>query len=601
MGNKINNSKTIDFPHENKNIKKEYFYFLSKNFVNHSYNINNYQLNTIISFEKNFQNKNNSKNKLRTNINWKNYLINFFKKQEKKGHEFYADIIKDFQKEKFGFENKYLSFMFYLDFDNTYHSKNIEKNFKKYIKEDILDLENELKTRFISRNSSLDMSTNVLKKSKSIIDISNLFDKEKEMKNISFEKNKINREMICLVKLIKSQIEKEDHPINIIISIFEKQISSLIDNLLESYYNEEEKEEFLKNIENLNNTITNNIQKFASKIYIATKLFYSRVIHLDCFIEEKDELINIIMGIIFNKGSLENKIKLLFSLQYKGEISIFSNNLKCIRNLKPKDIQIDDKFCLDENTDKLINKLRKEYNEEDQNINKDEKDEKIFSNVLKTNKRKLYSKSKNKYDGYNSAINILKNEVPKEKSPYKKMQLIASISTEITECVDKYWEDEEEIIPSWEFLQVTSDELLKIFIFIVVHSELDELIIHEMIVQRFTFSLTKLSMIGFYNSTLDAAINYIQNNLLDEVKNGITENFRNSIIGKVKISSTLNKNNNISFTQNNKLYDDSTDEEFFLTDGLNELKKDKLYNNYATFNNKKQKGEYKLLELFKEE
>ena len=307
------------------------------------------------------------------------------------------------------------------------------------------------------------------------------------------------------------------------------------------------------------------------------------------------------MGIIFNKGSLENKIKLLFSLQYKGEISIFSNNLKCIRNLKPKDIQIDDKFCLDENTDKLINKLRKEYNEEDQNINKDEKDEKIFSNVLKTNKRKLYSKSKNKYDGYNSAINILKNEVPKEKSPYKKMQLIASISTEITECVDKYWEDEEEIIPSWEFLQVTSDELLKIFIFIVVHSELDELIIHEMIVQRFTFSLTKLSMIGFYNSTLDAAINYIQNNLLDEVKNGITENFRNSIIGKVKISSTLNKNNNIAFTQNNKLYDDSTDEEFFLTDGLNELKKDKLYNNYATFNNKKQKGEYKLLELFKEE
>lgn len=69
------------------------------------------------------------------------------------------------------------------------------------------------------------------------------------MINISFEKNKMNREMICLVKLIKSQIEKEGHPINIIIPIFKKQISSLIDNLLESFYNEEEKEEFLKNIE----------------------------------------------------------------------------------------------------------------------------------------------------------------------------------------------------------------------------------------------------------------------------------------------------------------------------------------------------------------
>lgn len=69
MGNKTNNSQTIDFPHENINNKKEYFCLLSNNFVNHSYNINNYQLNTNISFEKNFQNKN--------NINWKNYLINF--------------------------------------------------------------------------------------------------------------------------------------------------------------------------------------------------------------------------------------------------------------------------------------------------------------------------------------------------------------------------------------------------------------------------------------------------------------------------------------------------------------------------------------------
>lgn len=55
--------------------------------------------------------------------------------------------------------------MFYLDFDNSYHSKNIEKNFKKYIKEDVLDLENELTTHLMSRNSNMDMSTNVLKKS----------------------------------------------------------------------------------------------------------------------------------------------------------------------------------------------------------------------------------------------------------------------------------------------------------------------------------------------------------------------------------------------------------------------------------------------------
>ena len=595
MGNKLNNSK-IDFPKENNDIKEQYFSLLSKNLFFHYYNINNNQINIDISFSKNYKNCNQkSQNELRLDKNWKNYLLDFFKKQVAKKHEFYKDIINDINKEKFGFEDKYLSFMFYLDFDNTFLSKNKEKNYKKYINEnilDFLDFENELANRMLVKNSSMDLSNSILRKSRSIIDISNIF--ENEIKNTSFEQNNTRKEMLSLVKLIKNQIENEDHPINIVISIFEKQISSLIDNLLESYNNEDEKEEFLKNIVDLNDTIINNIQKFAKKIYIATKLFYSKVFHLNCFVEEKDELINIIMGIIFNTGSLSDKIHLLFKLQYRADIDNFSHNLKVIKDIKPKDIQINDKFCLDENTDRLINKLRKEYNEEKDNNNKDNE---IFSSVFKTNK--INSKNKKKSDGYDSAIKILKNEVPKYKSPYKKMQLIASISTEITECIDSYWEKEEEIIPTWEYLQLTSDELLKIFIYIVIHAGLDELIIHEMIVQKFTFSLTKSSMIGFYNSTLDAAINYIQKNLLDEVKVGITEQFRSSIMGKVKISNSLNNNYNLAISQNTKLYD-SIDEEFILTDGINEIKKNKLYNSNSTFDVKKNYEKSNILNILNE-
>ena len=598
MGNKLKNSNNINFTNNNDNIKEQYFSYLSKSFINHKYSIYNYTINIKLSFQKNFKNSNNPNNKLRLNLNWKAYLLNFFEKQIAKGHDFYSDIINDINKEKFGFENKYLSFMFYIDYENKYFNKNQENIFKNYVDEEELDYEKELKNR-LSRYSSVDASSS--KRVGSILDLPCLEEggqielKEQNLNN--FEKKNLRKQIIYLVKIIKSQIEEKNHPINIVISIFEKHISSLIEDLLESYKSpDEEKQNFLENIEKLNSTIINNIQKFTTKIHTATKLFYSKVLHLDCFIEEKDELINIIMGILFNTGSLSQNIYHLFHLQYQKDIEDFRDNLKAIKHLKPKDIQIDDKFCLDENTDKTIKELKANFYKDNSNININE-EKSIFTSLNKN--------IKNKNDGYNSAIEIIRSKLPKIKSPYKKMMLIASVSTEITECVDNYWAGTDEIIPSQNYLQVTSDELLKIFIYIVVHAQMPELIIHEMIVQNFTFSYTKSSMIGFYNSTLDAAITYIQKNLLNDVKIGITEEFRNSIRDSLKLNNKVRKDYDIQ-VEDVWLFDNSIDDDFVLIKGIgNDIKslKNDNYNAFdlaKTFNEKSAKTpKYKMSTFFK--
>jgi hypothetical protein len=308
----------------------------------------------------------------------------------------------------------------------------------------------------------------------------------------------------------------------------------LIENLSKVYEGQPKTD-----IEKLNSTIFTNIQKFAVKIHTAVKLFYSRVINLECFSEEKDELINVIMTIIFNTGSIYNKIFHLLTMQYNEDINDFRDKLSLFKDLKPKDIQIEDKFCLDENTKKLIDELK--YKNGEKNLT-------LSSNIIFID---------DKLEGYETAINKLLT-LPTIKSPYKKMMLIASISTEITECVNSYWAGMENMLPSPGYLQVNSDELLKIFIFIVAHTQLSDLFINAKFVQNFTFSLTKSSMIGFYNSTLDAAINYIQIKLLEDIKDndkiGINEELKKSIIASLSIRNNTSHNITTS-NENNKLYD----------------------------------------------
>ena len=591
MGNKPNNNDDI------KNKNEDYFSLVEQTFRKHQDIINKHTINTDISFEKSFLNANNGnkKEKKRVKIFWKNYLLNFFKKRVAKGHEFYSDIIKDVTNERFGFERKFLSYMFYIDFEKTYNVYDKDVYFKKFLKneKEEPDYETVLKSR-LSRNSKVYLTQNTQnKKRMSFMNLPILEDdEEKTMRRESFKINVKRKQIINLIKIIQTQIENKEHPINKVISIFERNISSLIEDLKESYEKDPDLsgEKLLKSFTDLNETIISNILKFSKKIYVATKLFYSRVIQMDCFSEEKDELINIIMGILFNTGNLYSRISDLLSKQYKNDVEDLKNKLQKLKDLTPQDILIQDQFCLNEKTDELLKELQNKDKKgkitlyDDYEIDNNEQTGVIDIIINTDSSNKINKKKTNKSDKnikykqpYQSCIKKIREDLPKIKSPYQKMMLIGSLSTEINECIDNYWSGMDDNVPSSSYLEVNSDELLKIFIYIVASSNLPDIIIHSKIIQRFTFKLTKQSMIGFYISTLEAAISYVRESLVDDVKKGKNTDHFNDLIRK-SYQSIMNDNNDDDNDNNNlKQKNSINDTDMEITNQLigNEIKEDK--------------------------
>ncbi len=124
---------------------------------------------------------------------------------------------------------------------------------------------------------------------------------------------------------------------------------------------------------------------------------------------------------------------------------------------------------------------------------------------------KSLKKARNKYihyySSYEQAIKMLKS-ITRYRVPFEKMILIATLASEITECVNEFWKDFENIITS-SLLNIDADELMTIFIYVVIKSHLPELLIHTKFIKEFTTSNSRSTMIGYYFTTLEASIIYI--------------------------------------------------------------------------------------------
>jgi len=88
------------------------------------------------------------------------------------------------------------------------------------------------------------------------------------------------------------------------------------------------------------------------------------------------------------------------------------------------------------------------------------------------------------------------------------MMLISTISLQITDCVNEFWQEFENIIAP-NNLNIDADELISIFIYILIKSKIYDLLIHTRIIKDFTTSSSKSTMIGYYYVTLEASLLYI--------------------------------------------------------------------------------------------
>lgn len=126
---------------------------------------------------------------------------------------------------------------------------------------------------------------------------------------------------------------------------------------------------------------------------------------------------------------------------------------------------------------------------------------------------------------YETAIQLLK-QIRKYKTPFEKMMIIASISNEITDCINDFWGQLESYIKK-DLLGIEAEQIVTIFIYIIIQSGIIDIFVHCKMIQFFTTCTTKSSTIGYYYSTVEASITFIRT-----LKN-VDELFKNT--GKNKI------------------------------------------------------------------
>ena len=109
---------------------------------------------------------------------------------------------------------------------------------------------------------------------------------------------------------------------------------------------------------------------------------------------------------------------------------------------------------------------------------------------------------------YLSAIKLLAS-LKKYKAPFEKIVILAALSDQITESATTFWSDMEKYIKD-DFLSIESDDLIPIFLFIVIKCQMPEIIIYEKMISNFTTPSTRSFNLSYNFAMIEIAIQHLQ-------------------------------------------------------------------------------------------
>lgn len=491
-------------------------------------------------------------------IYWKDYLLSYFVSQVKNNLYWYEEVINDINSTVFLDEALYLSPMLFNEFESTTKPTCIEddddllsplisthNNNNNYALMDNPNFEKEIfvklrsnSTRY-SKRSYLDtntfydktnnnmQSTNMARQYSCAINPVSSDDSSSECSVPSSSSSALPKKARTplysnvkdVISLFKRDLQDNEHPIMKVISIFENQLTYVVDTQLTTLDEETKKgNDMLNTYKELYNEIVMHVREFVITAQSALKLFYAPVVDLNCFNEEKDESINVIMSCLFNTGSLYEKVFELLEIIKKNEVIEFNKKLKEFKDISLKGFGIPERFRLNAETEELMYQMKNTSNNDTNNDTQQSKADNMDDNIINDTHNKLNEDKLNiikDYDdddthrSYESVISIL-NNIKTNPKPFEKLLLLASMGSEIPECVNEFWKQMETHIPQ-HFLSINSDDLLSIIIYVIVKSQFPEIIIHNEIINSFTTDNTKSSMVGYYFITVQTAIEYINN------------------------------------------------------------------------------------------
>ena len=617
-------SESLYFSRVNKLLRKYY--------INNFYNDDNLKNSLELkSFKSNPSNANNIRN-----LTWLEYITDYIYDVQVKSHFSWCNELLNFiDDQSFLSESKYDSIFFYNEFllktipETLVDQKDIDND------ENVIEIdkiENTYNSKKAINLEELDITANL---GGSYLDL-NTDDLVPDDPTVQYQKKR--KVVKKYIKIFKEHIYKNnEHPIMCIITAFNRIFCKYINNYLKTLDNQLKQfqlsaEEYNNNLTKFEEEITTNLQNFMIHMHCTTKLFYSTVIDFGPFQLEKDDLLNMLITLFFKTGNLYETIYELYNRAFSKEIQDLQDKLIKLKNVKPKSLGVQVKFCLDDDTLELQKKILKEKREEKdkkemeqkeaekkETKNEEKKEEKINNNleqnILKTkaneldlikegeeekeddndennnlintsqnkdgsyllekinslddskvdndnipiyagfsqirntinsfnNKKFLFPKLHNKLRDtiaikndfineakvvgklpvpYLSAIKLFSN-LKKYKAPFEKIVIIAAISDQITESATTFWSEMEKYIKK-DFLSIEADEIMAIFLFIVIRCQMPEIIIFSKMITNFTTPNTKSFSISYNFTLLEASMEYIMSlrDLKELVKDDVNQ------------------------------------------------------------------------------
>jgi len=572
--------------------------------------------------------KSNSTHPILEDITWLDYITNYLEDiLVKQNYSWCSDLLLFIKQQTSISEYKYDSTFFYNEFlmktipQSLFDEKDID-NDENIIGVDKVD--NPYTSKTTVNMEELDITANL---GGSYLEL-NTDDLLPDDPTIEYQKR---RKLVKkYVKIFKEHIYKNgDHPIMCIINAFNRIFCRYISTTLKNFQNKLRKNEinmegYNKSLAEFENEITTNLQNFIIKMHCTLKLFYSTVIDYSPFQEEKDDLLNMLITLFFKTGNLYETIYELYNLAFSNQVRDLQDKLVNLKNVKPKNLDVKIKFCLDDDTLELQKKILKEKREEKNKKEEEEKSksktkEKVsitkpekkntheldlikegdeeekeddeenlelnpnenknnesgyllekldllddskgdndndnvpimsgltqFRNTVNSfnNKKFMFPKLHNKLRDtiaikdeyineakvvgklpvpYLSAIKLLTN-LKKYKAPFEKIVIIAAISDQITESATTFWSEMEKYIKK-DFLSIEADEIMAIFLFVVIKTQMPEIIIFSKMITNFTTPNTRSFSISYNFTLLEASLEYISSirNLKDLVKDDMKQ------------------------------------------------------------------------------
>ena len=632
MGNNFLESiPTVKGQNENLSVDEKK-YFNKVNSILHIFYRNNLysDYNLEVSLEqKSFENSQIIKKKILEDISWLDYIYrNLINIKRKCNNALWANELQILlSKEIFLYENRYHSNIFYNEFFFVTSPKKLDGH-EKQLNDISLDFNNQ---------SLMDLNNSIDKSLYNELDVTeNLGGSYLEMNTDNLDKNdptfqyrNKRKKVKKYIKIIKDHIyNNHQHPINKVVFLFTKVFCKHINNNIQNLNNKIKSksisnENLKKNIKDFEKEITQSLRNFIITMHSSLKLFYSTCINYSCFDEEKDDLMNLVTSLIFKTGKLYESIYSLYYMSFNDDVEELQEKLNDLKDVKPKDLGVQIKFCLDEDTLDLQRNILKEKqnekdektneegknkideekpiqinnvlfqikeNDEEENENEDKNNKNNFEKAKKSlksidknmnslnnindinefindkeeddyllekinvdisidskmdvisnnivhirntinsfnNKKYLFPKIRknlqdtlalnNKYiqeakaSGkipipFSSAINLLKN-IRNFKTPFEKIVILAALSDQITESVSNFWNSMMNYIKN-SYLFIEADEIMAIFVFIIIKAQMPELLVETKIITNFTTPSTRAFNISYNLTLMEASIETI--------------------------------------------------------------------------------------------